>query len=81
MNCWKPLRACLTTTKLETAVVKVGKKMRLGNRAAKRLWRKPGEGSTTRIDHLTAKLKVMKFVGERGAALDLSNPKCPAPTR
>jgi len=30
------------------------KKDEIGQSAAKRLWRKPGEGSTTRIDHLKA---------------------------
>ncbi|HIS28291.1 MAG TPA: hypothetical protein IAA78_02425 [Candidatus Avamphibacillus intestinigallinarum] len=31
------------------------KKDEIGQSAAKRLWRKPGEGPTTRINHLTAK--------------------------
>jgi len=39
------------------------KKDEIGQSAAKRLWRKPGEGSTTRIDHLKARPKMMKSIG------------------
>jgi len=56
VNCWKTLRAFFPTTELETTNVKGGKEERYGQSAAKLLFRKDGEGSTTRIDHLRRKL-------------------------
>lgn len=56
------------------------KKDKIGQSAAKRLWRKPGEGSTTRIDHLTAKAYDDEI--RRGSKVEfLVNPKRPTPTR
>ncbi|MYL54009.1 hypothetical protein GLW08_11735 [Pontibacillus yanchengensis] len=52
MNCWEPLRAFDATAELETADVNALKNQRIGQSAAKLLFRKDGEGSTTRIDHL-----------------------------
>ena len=56
------------------------KKEKIGQSAAKLLSRKSGEGPTTRIDHLKAKLKMMKSIGE-AMSISIVNPKCPAPTR
>jgi hypothetical protein len=55
------------------------KKEKIGQSAAKLLSRKSGEGSTTRIDHLKAKLKMMKSVGKT-MFISIVNPKCPTPT-
>jgi hypothetical protein len=56
------------------------KKEKIGQSAAKLLFRKDGGGSTTRIDHLKAKLKMMKSVGET-MSISIVNPKCPTLTR
>jgi len=55
------------------------KKEKIGQSAAKLLSRKSGEGSTTRIDHLKAKLRMMKSVGET-VFISIVDPKCPTPT-
>jgi len=57
------------------------KKDEIGQSAAERLWRKSGEGSTTRIYHLKARPKMMKSIGEQGSRKIPWNPKCPTPTR
>jgi len=54
------------------------KKEKIGQSAAKFLSRKSGEGSTTRVDHLKAKLKMMKSIGET-VVISIVDPKCPAP--
>ncbi|MFE7149476.1 hypothetical protein [Heyndrickxia sporothermodurans] len=56
------------------------KKEKIGQSAAKLLWGNSGEGSTTRINHLKAKLKMMKSIGE-AMFISIVNPKCPTPTR
>ncbi|KOO37194.1 hypothetical protein AMD01_22185 [Priestia koreensis] len=55
MNCWKPLRAFFPTAELETTDAMGLRRREIGQSAAELLFRKDGEGSTTRIDHLKAK--------------------------
>jgi len=80
VNCWKPLHSFSCHNVVGNDKRDGLKKEKIGQSAAKLLFRKDGEGSTTRIYHLKAKLMVMKSVGET-MVISIVNPKYPTPTR